>query len=407
MTSKAIPRAGTKLIARLAPVLLIPLAGCSSQHDLQEKEQAVAPQVIQAPVMTVQLGSVANSYEALGTVASKVSASISSKVVGVVKTANFEAGDSVAAGTVLIEIDQAETAAKLRRAKSRLLEVKRELEEVDSDIKASQFARAAAESRKTLEEQTFKRYDELKQRQSVSAQEFDDASARLKAAVADLEKAEQAIKSLQARREGVLAKIDESEAGVSEVQSQLGYLVITAPFNGLVTQKSVNIGDLAAPGTVLLKLEKEDYRLEVPVDESAIADVVLGEGVPASLGGKKVQTTVAEIVPKADPQSRSFTVKLNLPAGCGARSGMYGKAVFPLGQRQTLAVPAKSLVENGQLTYVFAVDSAGIARMRVVKTGRVYGDSVEILSGLGSGDRIVSASVPALADGMKVETRNQ
>ena len=407
MTSKGTLLRSTRLIAALFPVLLIPLAGCSSDHEHKEKESIVAPLTVQAPVVTVQTDAVANNYEALGTVASKVTASISSKVVGVVKTANFEAGDIVASGKLLIEIDQTEITAKLRRAHSCLLEVKRELDEVDSEIKAAQFARAAADSRKTLEEQTFRRYDELRQRQSVSAQEFDDASARLKASSADFDKAEQAIKSLAARREGILAKIDERKAAVSEVESQLGYLTIAAPFSGLVTQKSVNVGDLAAPGTVLLKLEKEDYRLEVPVDESAINDVTIGGSVPASLGVKQVHTTVVEIVPKADPQSRSFTVKLRLPAGCGARSGMYGKAMFPLRARRTIAVPAKSLIESGQLTYVFTIDSTGIARMRVVKTGHVYGDNVEILSGLSKGDRIVSSSVPTLTDGMKVETRNQ
>ncbi|MBU6455637.1 MAG: efflux RND transporter periplasmic adaptor subunit [Cyanobacteria bacterium REEB67] len=407
MNSKSAAFAEIKLIACLAGVFILSLQGCTSPREQKEKELGQTIQTIQAPVIIAKTSSISDNYEASGTVASKVSANISSKVIGVVKTVSFEAGDSVVAGKLLVEIDQAETLANLRRSKSKLLEARKELEEVESDTKVAQFARTSAESRKTLEDQTFRRYKELMDRQSISPQEFDDASSKSKTATAELEKAEQAVKSAQAHREVILAKIDESEAGVSEAQSQLGYLLIRAPFSGLVTQKSANAGDLAAPGTVLLKLEKEDYRLEVPIDESVIPQVALGEHVPVSLGSKQLQSTVAEIVPKADPQSRSFTVKLDLPDHCGARSGMYGKASFPIGQRQSLTVPAKCLLETGQLSYVFVLDDANLARMQVVKTGRVDGEKVEILSGLSSGDRIVSIRVPALTEGMKVESRNE
>jgi hypothetical protein len=89
-------------------------------------------------------------------------------------------------------------------------------------------------------------------------------------------------------------------------------------------------------------------------------------------------------------------------AGVQLRSGVYGKARFISGQRQALAIPKTAISQRGQLTGVFVVDQSGLARVRLIKTGRVFGDNVEILSGLNPGEQIVIEGPATIQDGTRV-----
>ncbi|HSE36625.1 MAG TPA: efflux RND transporter periplasmic adaptor subunit, partial [Blastocatellia bacterium] len=122
-----------------------------------------------------------------------------------------------------------------------------------------------------------------------------------------------------------------------------------------------------------------------------------------ALGGIDLTGRVVEIVPVADPASRSHTVKIDLPAQSSLRSGSYGRASFVTGQKQAITVPQRAVIERGQLVSAFVVDDSGTARVRLIKTGRSYGDRVEVLSGLNEGERVVVDRVEAVSDGSRVE----
>src|SRR6185436_8460541 len=147
------------------------------------------------------------------------------------------------------------------------------------------------------------------------------------------------------------------------------------------------------------------YRLETSVAESHTARVRLGAEVPVridALGGLDITGSVAEIMPAADPATRSVVVKIDLPATRGLRSGQYGIAAFPAGERVVIAVPRGALVDRGQLTGIFVVDDSNVARLRFVTAGERVGGSVEILSGLDEGQRFVAENAGNLADGRRV-----
>jgi hypothetical protein len=97
-------------------------------------------------------------------------------------------------------------------------------------------------------------------------------------------------------------------------------------------------------------------------------------------------------------------VKVGLPNGSDGqlKSGLYGKARFVTGQRKVMAVPQVAIVQQGQLTGVFVVDSSGVARLRLIKTGKSFGERVEVLSGLAEGEQIVSDNVARIRDGLTV-----
>jgi RND family efflux transporter MFP subunit len=155
----------------------------------------------------------------------------------------------------------------------------------------------------------------------------------------------------------------------------------------------------------LMTVEEEGrYRLELTVPESLQGKLALGTSVPVFLDGSSgsLTGTVIEIVPTVDPVSRTFTVKLEIPAK-GRHSGQFGRALLPVGEKQGLLVPKTAVMERGQLTFVWVVDDGNIARMRLVKSGTALADRIEILTGLSAGERIVVGGTEKVTDGAQVK----
>jgi RND family efflux transporter MFP subunit len=238
--------------------------------------------------------------------------------------------------------------------------------------------------------------------------------AKLKVAEVEVDRAERMLQALKAKKSQVLAKTEQVKADITSTQVYVDYGRILSPINGIVTSKQAEIGLLAAPGVPLLTLEdNSSYRLEVSVEDSMLKKIRLDTPVRISidaLGPQEFSSRVTEVVPASDPGSRSFTVKIDLFVGKGGsvgqpdlRSGLFGKAHFPIGQKQILKVPQKAILQSGQLVGVFTVDSSNTLRLRLIKTGKQYGDQMEVLSGLNDGDRIVVEGVERVKEGDRVQ----
>lgn len=397
-----------KVIVVIISVIAILNASCSKKQEAAAK---VAPVVKGASIETVKLSSLDDVYEAVGTLRSKTTSVLSSKVVGSIIAMHVREGDRVRAGQVLLEIDNREAKTEVQKAQAGLREAQSALEEVKRNIRAAESAKTVAEANQRLAASTFKRYQALLERRSVSSQEFDEVKAKYQVAEAEAERADRLLGSLQAKRNQVLAQIDQAKAEVANTEIYAGYAQITSPINGLVAVKSVEVGALAAPGTPLLTIEDAHYRLEVAVEESQTRNIRLKTParvlIPA-LGENELAGTVTEMVPTADPASRSYTVKIELPAAGAAaqqslRSGLFGKARFTVGQREAMTIPTTAIIQRGQLISVYVVDAADIAHLRLVKTGRIYGERTEILSGLNDGELIVVKGAESVSEGSRVE----
>jgi multidrug efflux system membrane fusion protein len=382
-----------------------------------KKEEAVIEKPIPVQgvkIETVKLSPVQEDYEAVGTVRSKTTSVLSSKAVGNILVVHVREGDHVRMGQVLIEIDDRDAKAQLQKAQAGLREVQDAQEEIDQNIRAAESAKEAAEAGRTLAAATFKRYNTLLEQKSVSRQEFDEVQAKLKVADAEVDRAERMLRALVAKKNQLHAKMEQVKADVTNAQIYVDYGRISSPINGVVTSKQAEIGLLAAPGVPLLTLEdNSSYRLEVSVEDSMLKKIRLDTAVRVSidaLGPQEFSSRVTEVVPASDPGSRSFTVKIDLLVGKGGsviqpvlRSGLFGKAHFPIGQKQILKVPQKAILQSGQLVGVFTVDSSNTLRLRLIKTGKEYGDQIEVLSGLKDGDRVVVEGLEKVKEGDRVE----
>jgi len=363
-----------------------------------------------AKIEMVALQPIDESYEAVGTVRAKTSSIVSSKVMGNIVAMKVREGDSVHAGQVIVEIDSREARIQTQRSGAGLVEMNGALDEVDRSIKSAESNRTAAAANRQLATSTLHRYQQLFERQSVSPQEFDEVRARYDVANAEAESASRMVQSLHAKRRQALARIDQAKADVAGSQVYSGYSRIAAPIDGVVVSRQADVGYMAAPGAQLLTIENSSaYRLEAAVQESQINKIHLQDQVRVqidALGQQELAGTVVEIVPAADPASRTYLVKISItPPGASQqiiRSGLYGKARFITGQMQAMTIPRKAVVERGQLTSVYVVDQSGIAGTRLVQTGKTYSDRVEVLSGLREGEQIVVDGVAAVKDGSRV-----
>jgi multidrug efflux pump subunit AcrA (membrane-fusion protein) len=374
------------------PLLLFATAALISCGREQPRRSEAAP----AASFKVQTADAAlqnwpSVYEATGTVRARSAATIASKVMGYVQQVSVQVGDHVRADQSLVTVNAQDLDANLRRSQAGRAEAESAVPEVESGI-------AAAKAQLDLAQATFSRMQDLAEKKSISSQEFDEASARLKAAQANYEMARSKLAQLQSR-------ITQAEQQQRAAQITLDYAQITAPFAGIVTAKSVEPGNLAAPGAPLLTIEREgSYRLEVAVDESKVRTVRAGTSTKVTLdalGRTSFDARVSEVVPAVDAASRAYTVKIDLPALPEIRSGLFGKAAFSQDARPALAIPAAALRERGQLQSVFVVEN-GVARTRLITTGQRFQDAIEVLSGLNAGETIVT-SPATLADGARVE----
>ena len=370
------------------PVLL--LTSCGSEPARRAAQPQVPPVAVQVAAVTSQ--DWPTSYEATGTVRARTTATVSSKVMGYVQQVSVQVGDRVRQGQALITLDARDLDVNLRRAEAGGAEVQSAIPELEN-------ATAAAKANLDLAQTTFDRMKELAGKKSISNQEMDEASARLKAAEANYE-------MMRSRRAQITSKAAVVEQEVRAAGIMRDYARLAAPFNGVVITRTVEPGNLATPGAPLLTIEQDGlYRLEASVDESKLPSVRVGQAVEAVLeADRKLNARVSEIVPSVDAASRTYIVKLDLPATPNLRTGMFGRAIFPLGVQKVVAVPLAALTERGQLQSVFVVED-GVAHTRLVTTGRRTSDAVEVLSGLTAGERVVLPVPVGMQDGARVEVR--
>lgn len=383
--------------------LLTLAAGCS--REPAEPAAADLP-AVSARLARVESTARAVDFTVTGSVESATVTTVGAKVMGQILSVGAEAGQSVQKGQVLVRIDDRDARAQVAQAEAALASAQAMLDEVDRAAEAAESGRDAAAAQAELAASTFQRFEQLLERQSVSRQEFDEVASRNQAAQAQLRQAVQMLAQARSRRPQVEAGIRQAEAGLSVAQNSLSYYTVTSPFTGVVSAKLVEAGQMSAPGMPLLTIEDQRrFEVHAVVDERRLSHVRRDLPVSVQLSGlgSMIEGKVTEIVPRADPVSRSFTVKVAIPSGPGLKSGQFATVSFPgTDEQRALVVPEASVVRRGQLVGVYAVDSGGKARFRLIKPGRQWDNQVEVLSGLAEGETVVVEPGPQLQDGSPV-----
>jgi RND family efflux transporter MFP subunit len=370
------------------------LSACGGHERAPEAAKLHEPiAVTVVPVATVDT---AERLEAGGVVAAQESASVSSRIVATIVAVRVKAGDRVRAGDVLVTLEGRDITAQTRQAQANALAAERSLSQSRTEL-------GAAEGEHRLATAWQKRIAALHARNSATDQERDEAEARLTAAAARVAGAQAGIDAAEAH-------LAAARAGVGVATATESYTTVRAPFDGLVTERLIDPGNLAAPGIPLLRMDSDGTRqVVVRVDEARVAYVHPGDRVTVLIDALGEDTThdagvegvVAEVARAIGADQRTFTVKVSVPPTVTVRSGSFARVVFRGAPRRALVVPADAIRRHGQVSSVFVVQD-GVARLRLIQVGPASAEGVEVLAGLEAGESIVTSPLPRLVDGVRV-----
>lgn len=286
--------------------------------------------------------------EAVGTIQPEYRMAISSRVSANILEMRVRAGQHVRKGELLARLDCRDLTARMAQARESL---------------------RRAQATRDLATSDYKRDKPLMEKAVIPRSEFDQTDMRLRTAEADVQHAQEALR----------------EAEVSQ-----SYTEIRSPATGVVIDKLADVGDLAAPGKPLLTMYEENRLwLEANVREREAALLRIGAdyAVTIEAADEKMDGKLVEIVPSADPASRTVTARIQLPRTRGLYPGMFGRMSIPVRETQALLIPQSALIRIGQLTMVDVIVDSCLKR-RTVQLGVPVGDQVEILSGLAAGERV-------------------
>ena len=338
--------------------LLALFSGCKGKtgHEAMEIRRQ---QITGVTVEIVKLTQADEYIETSGTVKSKTTSLVASRIMGTVTSLKVKEGDRVHAGQVLATIDDSDLVQRVRAA--------------DKGVEA-------ARQQKALADITYQRYKNLHDEKALTGQELDQVETQKKVATMEYERA---------------------EAMHQEARVYHGFTRVTAPVSGVVAEKKTDLGSTAVPGMLLFTIEDTSgYRIEANLDEKLAGKVKQGMEARIFIEalGRELHGVITEVVPSIDPMTRTFLVKISI-SGEGLRNGFYGKVSIPAGKKEVLLVSKKAIVEKGQLTGVYIVDANSIVTYRLIRPGRVYGDKVEVLSGLNPNEKMIVEGAEKAVDG--------
>ena len=352
------------------PVLaLVILASC----DSKKKEEIVKEPAIAVKVSGITENNSSPFVTASGKIEAENSANLSTRMMGYVTKVHVQVGQKVGAGQLLVSINNTDLQAKKAQVDASILQATAGFNNAKKD---------------------YDRFMNLFKQQSASQKELDDMTARYEMAKAGLEGARQMR---------------------NEVLAQFSYSNIKAPFSGVVTNTFVKEGDMANPGMPLVSVEGAS-KLQVMAMVSENDIVSIKKGMPVSVlvksSNEKLSGKVSEVSISATNTGGQYLVKIDLgKTDNTVLSGMFVNVQFPVANKATtskselLLVPESALVKQGQLTGIYTIGTGNVAILRWLRTGKNYGDQVEVLSGLSANEQYIVSADGKIYNGASVSVQ--
>lgn len=328
------------------------IADNKTKQQTEVKEVAKQVDKINVNVITASRENINTDYSANGTFIPKQEMNQSADIAGRVVSVFVKEGSRVGAGQVLATI-------------------KRDAIEVDVTQAKNNLQNAIADNQ---------RYENAFKTGGVTKQQLDNSRLQLK--------------NMQAavRAQGVRVNDTSIRAGIS----------------GTINKRMVEPGSVVATGTALFEIVNiNSLKLSVLVDESQIGRIQIGQNVSITanvLPDENFSGRISFIAPKSDA-SLNFPVEIEVANNGMLKAGMYATALFKTNNgaetQNMLTIPAEAFVNGVSSGQVFVV-SNGTAKLIKVKTGKVYGDKVQIISGLNGGEQVITSGQINLENGSKI-----
>lgn len=349
-------------------LILLVSTGCTKHSDKPEH-----PIISGVQVEIVSKKPVESFYTTSATVKSKTNSVVASMLTGKVTSIAVQEGDSVKKGQLLLTIDARDLTQKASGA--------------SAGIKAAQMAASSAAQNAKMADRTYKRYKNLYDEKVITKQEFDQYTTQKNVAQLQYQQAQ--------------AGVQQARAGLGEVKVFQSYARVTAPVSGIVTQRNIDLGSTAIQGQPVFTIEAPgEAELVANIDESYLDKVKEGGEVSLEINGKTIKRKITKAVKHIDPATRTFKVKIDI---AGLIGGQFAKINIPVAKKEAITVPKSAIIEKGELTGVYTVDSENVISYRLIRTGKNYGENIEVLSGLSNGDKIITVGAQKAIDGAKIK----
>ncbi len=309
------------------------------------------------PIAPVKYQLVDTGYSTEAAVEAVKQSTVAAQVSGRVAEVNFDAGDYVKAGSVIVRLSA---------------------QELSSAVTGSQAQVAQADAALANARANYQRQQQLFQQKFISQAALDHATTEFHAAEA----------AARAAR-----------AGVGQTAAVRGYTVITAPYSGVVAARHVEVGETVTPGTPLMTgFDPKDMRVTADVPQYKLAEVKAAPRVAVEIPSlnKWIDATGVTVLPSADVATHTVKVRIDLPTNLeGVIPGMFARAHFSVGSARKLTIPSGAVVRRSEITAVYVVRQDRVS-LRQIRLGTPNGrGQVEVLAGLNPGDVIALDPVKA------------
>lgn len=416
-TSKRTPY---NIIAGLACVVAVAaVAGCANKNAAAQNTTQPLPVTAQA----AKIGTLVSTFGLTGTIVPARQGNLASVISGTVRDVNVQIGDRVTAGQVLVQIDDSTLQAQLSQDEATLAEAQARLRQesatnrgnaltTSSSLQSAQVAYDTALANNQRNESLFRQG-------YISQQAIDQSRSELAAAAAALRSAQVAAQNAsmssgqtsaaQADLASMQAAVSADSAAVENVQTQIAQAAVRAPFDGIVTQRNVDPGSLASPGTPLVQVSQLDPAyVNVGIPDSDLQYVRAGSDATVSvdaLSGRSWHGAVDHLNAAAGQGTLTYLARISLPnPDTALKAGMVANVTFIAAHKSgVLIVPRGAIASTDNGNVVYVVDK-GKAKMRPVTVGLQAQDSAQISgAGISAGTLVITQRPDALADGSPVK----
>ncbi len=350
-------------------VAIVSLAGLNACSGGSDKKNEVIEKPVAVELSTVSAG-MQPAILASGAVEAVQTAEISTRVMGRITNIFVKTGEKVSKGQLLASISDEDIKAKRAQAEAMI---------------------ADAEGSYATAQKDFDRFNNLYKQQSATAKELDNVTQQHNSAKARVAAARQMR---------------------SEINANLSYSSLTAPFSGVVTQKLAEVGSIANPGIPILTIEQNGtLQVSASIAESDISNIQLGDvaNIQIKSTGKNLDGKIIQINPSSQFTGGQYIVKISIPdtAKKDIYSGMFAGVSIPVKEirpikNDVVLVPLSAIINRDQLTGIYTVGVSNTALLRWIRLGKTYGDKVEVVSGLSKDETFIRSAEGKLYNGVAV-----
>ncbi len=329
----------------------------------------------EAPIEKVQvevskaLTELPKSISFKGKVNSAKTTNIRTRGSSFVEDVFVKTGDRVTKGDLLIVLNNTDLQAKKAQVTAQLTQINAQLQNTQRDVE---------------------RYENLRSKQSISEKELENIKLQLA--------------SVKAQKQAAIQQL-------KEIDSELKYFEIKAPFNGIITSKNINKGDLANPQQILLQIEGKDaYEVKVSVSERDIRNFQRGDSAQVFIENLNISldAIISEVSSSSINSGGQYhiTARITSTENQPLYAGMNANLQLSTDQKSTgIFVPQSAIMRRGELKGLYVVSQQNTALLRWVRVGEKINNHVEVISGLTANEEFITSASSKLYNGISIERK--